>query len=665
MPNRLIHSTSPYLRQHAHQPVDWYPWGEAALQKAQEEDKPLLVSIGYAACHWCHVMARESFDDAEIGALMNAHFVCVKIDREERPDVDQVYVAALQAMGLPVGWPLHAFLLPDQMPFYGGLYFPPATWRKLLVAVAEGFRQHRPQLSTLAAQLTQALQEAPDGHMHGTIPDVSERPTAQQLFEQIYPQLDLVHGGTRGTPKFPMPSVGGFLLHYYQLTHDESALAQLNRTLEHMACGGIYDQLAGGFARYATDAAWQIPHFEKMLCDNGLLLGLYAQAHAVSPQPLYERIIRETIAFLEHALLHANGGFFSALDADSEGVEGKFYTWTQAEVMAALGPAAPDAMTYFHVTSTGNWRAGVNILHTSPGQSLMPVDQAKIDSARQVLRRVRAQRQPPNRNEQIITSWNAMAIHGLVEAYQAVGEAHWLHLAQQNAYFIEQHLLREHQLRHSCSMGQLSALGYLEDYAWVARAFISLYQATFQERWLHTAQALTQYAIDYCYDSKTGLFYTVPMQNAHLIARLHDLWDGALPSANAVMAHNLSTLGLLLDKPTYVHMAQQMLQCIAVRLYAQPLHMTHWATLWLRQQHSIPVVAVVGTEAVVYARALKQHFPTKILLAGTETRSNLPLLIHKEPLAGQTTIYVCSHGQCLAPVTSVAEAMRQIAEVQG
>ncbi|MEL6358512.1 MAG: DUF255 domain-containing protein, partial [Bacteroidota bacterium] len=347
MPNRLLHTTNLYLRQHAHQPIDWYPWGEEALQKAQQEDKPLLVSIGYAACHWCHVMAHEAFEDPEAAMLMNEHFVCIKVDREERPDIDQVYVAALQAMGIQAGWPLHVFLMPDQKPFYGGNYFPTAAWKQVLEQVAQAFRDHREQLTVSAAQFTQALNEE-------AIELSDEEPTViqpYQIFEELYRVLDQEHGGLKGAPKFPMPSVGLFLLHYYETTQDQKALAQLERTLVCMAYGGIYDQLGGGFARYTTDEAWRVPHFEKMLYDNGQLLSLYARAYTVTKKSLYKKVVQETVDFVTHELMQEAGGFYGALDADSEGVEGKFYTWTQVEIEEVLSEEAPIFVQKFNVTA--------------------------------------------------------------------------------------------------------------------------------------------------------------------------------------------------------------------------------------------------------------------------------------------------------------------------
>ena len=660
MPNHLIHTTSPYLLQHAYQPVAWHPWGEEALNKAQQEDKPILVSIGYAACHWCHVMAQEAFEDQAIAGIMNAHFVCIKVDREERPDIDQVYVAAVQAMGLHAGWPLHVFLLPDQRPFYGGLYFPPEAWKQVLTQVAKAFRDHRGQLVAAAFQFTQALNE-PATARYGLKPAASAftQARAAQLFHKLYQGLDHTQGGLHGAPKFPMPSIGSFLLHYYCLTQDQRALAQLNLTLERMAYGGIYDQLGGGFARYATDAAWRIPHFEKMLYDNGQLLSLYAQAYAVTKKPLYKKVAQETIAFVARTMTSAAGGFYSALDADSEGIEGRFYTWTKAEVEEVLGKEASFFMKNFDITASGNWKRGMNVLYQK-ADSPVAAAQARIERARQKLLRARERRKHPARDNKIIASWNGMMLQGLVDAYNAWGEVGFLTRALSNAQFIERYLKKDNKLYHSYSQGQVGAPGYLEDYAWVARAFISLYQATFEERWLYTAEALVQYILEHFCDTTTGLCYFVEESEAKLIARQKELFDHVIPSANSVMAHNLFNLGVLLDTQAYSTTARQMLNNISQLLNHSPLYLSNWATLYMQQLKPVAVVAIVGPACQVWAQALKQHPLRGVLLVGTAGASNLPGLANKKALGGKTTIYVCHQGVCQAPTHRVDEALAQL-----
>lgn len=651
MPNRLLHTTSPYLLQHAHQPVDWYPWGEEALQKAQREDKPLLVSIGYAACHWCHVMAREAFSDPEAAAIMNEHFICIKVDREERPDIDQVYVAALQAMGLQAGWPLHVFLMPDQKPFYGGNYFSPAAWKQVLWQVAQAFQDHREQLTASATQFTQALNEE-------VIEPNEEDFTViqpQQIFEKLYQTLDQEYGGLKGAPKFPMPSVGLFLLQYYRTTQDQKAVAQLELTLNCMAYGGIYDQLGGGFARYTTDEVWRIPHFEKMLYDNGQLLSLYAQAYTVTQKSLYKKVVRETVEFVTRELMQDDGGFYSALDADSEGVEGKFYTWTQSEIEEVLGDKAPFFIQQFNVTPSGNWKEGANILYQQ-SDSAPKATNEKLEQARQILLAAREQRKRPAQDKKVITSWNAIMIQGLLDAYNALGEARYLTPALRNAQFIEQYLQQGIQLYHSYSQGQLGAHGYLEDYAWVAKAWISLYQATFEEHWLFAAEALTQYALEHFYDDEAGLFHFVEKSEARLIARPKGLFDEVIPSANSVMAHNLWDLGVLMNKETYTNISVQMLRKISPRFLHHTAYLTNWATLSIRQLQPPVVVAIVGPECRAWAHTLRQHLPGKAWWIGTETTSDLSWLAHKKAINSKTVIYICYQGTCQAPIHSLDEA---------
>jgi len=664
MPNRLIHTTSPYLLQHAHQPVDWYPWGEEALNKAQQEDKPLLVSIGYTACHWCHVMAQDAFEDEEVAVMMNAHFVCIKVDREERPDIDQVYVAAVQAMGLNVGWPLHVFLLPDQKPFYGGLYFTTTAWKKLLIQVKNAFREHRAQLSATAFQFTQVLNE-PEAVRYGfgSPSNIFTQKYTEQQFLKLYQELDHEYGGIRNTPKFPMPSIGSFLLRYYFLTQDERAFAQLNLTLQHMAYGGIYDQLGGGFSRYATDNAWRIPHFEKMLYDNGQLLSLYSQAYTVTKKTLYKKIVLETIAFVEREMVDPEGGFYSALDADSEGVEGKFYAWTKKEIEEVLRERAQLFMAHFGITAAGNWEQGANILYQKADSSLATAEQASIACAIKQLFSVRAQKKHPARDDKMIASWNGMMLQGLLDAYHALGKDHLLALALKNAHFIEKYLLQGNQLWHSHSKGAPGAPGYLEDYAWVARAFMSLYQVTFEEHWLYTAETLVQYALVHFYDAEAGLFYFVKHSEATLIARQKEIFDHVIPSSNSVICHDLLVLGALLDKKIYTATAKKMLCNMVPQINHAPLYLSNWAVLSMLQLKPIVVVAVVGPACKAWTQAMRQHVPSGILFAGTVEKSSLPLLANKKPMTSKTTIYVCRQGMCHAPTHSVKEALAQLAQI--
>jgi hypothetical protein len=666
-PNALIHTTSPYLLQHAYNPIYWYPWGEEALIKAQQEDKPILLSIGYAACHWCHVMARESFEDEEVAAIMNKYFVCIKVDREERPDIDQVYMAAMQAMGLPAGWPLNVFLFPNQQPFYGGTYFPTKIWKQLIENIARAFKNNRQQLAESASQFTKNLHaNTPTVHQLSEPTEEFSLATIKQIFQTIYQSLDHEKGGIQGTPKFPMPSIGAFLLDYYRLTQDAQALDQLKLTLTNMAYGGIYDQLGGGFCRYATDEDWLIPHFEKMLYDNAQLISLYASTYLTTQDALYKSVVEQTITFIEQEMMDEKGGFYGALDADSEGLEGKFYTWTQQEIKQILGKDAPLLIEYYNLTEQGNWKHGANILHRNLIKILetsslnQEATQKKLQQAQKTLFDKRKTKKRPALDDKILTSWNGMMLQALVDAYYALGDARLLDLALQNAAFIVNHLMQEDDsLWHTCRKGQVGAIGYLEDYAWVAKAFISLYQATFEEEWLYKAEKLVVYAIKHCWDDQAKLFYFTEQSAKELIIRPREVFDQVIPSSNAVMAHNLLYLSILLDKEVYATIARQMLRSIDPLLHGLPLHLTHWASFYMLQLQVIPTVAIVGSQCKAWARAVKQKYP-QVLVVGTVKGSNLPLLIDKKTDSNKATIYICCGKTCQAPVHSLEEAFIQL-----
>lgn len=659
MPNRLSSSTSPYLLQHADNPIEWYPWSAEALSRAKQEDKPILLSIGYSACHWCHVMAGETFEDPQVTAIMNQHFVCIKVDREERPDIDQVYIEAVQAMGLQAGWPLHVFLLPNQQPFYGGTYFSNPAWKELLLQIATAFKDHRQQLEASAAQFTQTLHTRSIGvREQGKNHSRASLATLQHIFQTIYQDLDLVRGGVQGAPKFPMPSVGAFLLNYYRLTHDQRALDQLTITLTQMACGGIYDQLGGGFARYATDINWLVPHFEKMLYDNAQLISLYAQAYLSTPDKLYKEVMEQSIAYLEREMADSQGGFYSSMDADSEGVEGKFYTWTPQEVAHVLKEDGSWFAEHFPIVPWGHEEQDVYIL--TRNSHLLPTEAqiAKLQAARQALFDTRAKRTKPPVDNKILASWNGMLLQALVDAYYALGASHFLELAYRNVAFMQQYLMKDNQLSHSYYQGKLGNTSYLEDYAWIARGLISLYQATFEETWLTQAASLVDYAIQHFWDEQTCLFYMTEEGEDKLIVHPREIFDQALPSSNAVMAHNLFYLSILLGREDYVTRAQQMVDSIMPLLEEAPLYLTHWASLYVQLQQVI-TVAIVGPQYKTWAYKVKQHYPG-VVLAGTAMESNLPLLKNKKASRNQSSIYICYDKACQLPVQSLEEAFIQL-----
>ena len=461
MPNQLQYETSPYLLQHAHNPVDWYPWGEEALARAVEEDKPILVSIGYSACHWCHVMERESFEKEAVAEVMNKHFICIKVDREERPDVDAIYMDAVQAMGVQGGWPLNVFLMPDAKPFYGVTYLPQPNWINLLESVRAAFNEHRDDLVQSAEGFAREL-NLTDAERYGLSENnpLFDPELLEVFYRKIAVKADDEKGGMRRAPKFPMPSIWRFLLRYYAATKNEGALDQVKLTLDHMALGGIYDQLGGGFARYSTDADWFAPHFEKMLYDNGQLLTLYAEAYSLTKSPLYKHVVYQTIGFAQRELLSPEGGFYSALDADSEGVEGKFYTFTTPELREALGEDYGWFADLYSLTDDGNWEHSRNILHRTESDgafaSRMGWSQAdlnvRLDAAHVRLMRIRNERIRPGLDDKILCSWNGLMLKGLATAYRVFNEPEFLTLALRQAYFL---------LKKMRDLAEWPALAYL------------------------------------------------------------------------------------------------------------------------------------------------------------------------------------------------------------
>ncbi|QIX60685.1 thioredoxin domain-containing protein [Hymenobacter sp. BT18] len=668
--NRLLQETSPYLLQHAHNPVDWYPWGPEALARAVEEQKPILVSIGYAACHWCHVMERESFENPRIAALMNEYFICVKVDREERPDVDQVYMEALQAMGLAGGWPLNVFLTSAAKPFYGGTYFSPGNWTQLLTSIGQAYQNaDREQLDASAEQFARALQVSFLEKHH--VPVAAQGVTDEDFKLLVYnlaEKFDREQGGLNRAPKFPMPSIWRFLLRTQQLSGSHAVREQVLLTLRHMAWGGIYDQVSGGFARYSVDEAWLAPHFEKMLYDNGQLVSLYAEAYQATGEELFREVVYATVAFIERELMSPEGGFYSALDADSEGEEGRYYVFTKEELVAALGDEEPLASAYYQCTAAGNWEHGRNILHRhlsdadfAQAHELAPGVVAElVQSWQQKLRAYRERRPRPALDDKVLTGWNALMLQGMLDAYRAFAEPTFLALALRNAEFIQANLRNGPALWRSYKEGRATVPGFLEDYALTIQAYISLYEATFVEAWLHEAEVLTTYALDNFFDPTEEQFFYTDAASEPLIARRKELFDNVMPSSNAVMAHNLHRLGLLLAQPRYTELAAAMLRRVQTLVVQEPQHLAHWASLYASFLRPTAEIAIVGPEAQAFRQELCRHYLPNVVLAGSTEPSSLPLLQNRTAIKEQTTVYVCFNSTCQLPVHSVAEALKQL-----
>lgn len=667
--NRLINASSPYLQQHAHNPVDWYPWGEEALAKAKEEDKPILVSIGYSACHWCHVMERESFENDSIAAVMNEHFICIKVDREERPDVDQVYMDAVHAMGLNGGWPLNVFLTPDQKPFYGGTYFPPEQWTQMLHGIAKAYVENREKIEKSAEQFSQSL-SASEIEKYGLNTTTSnfDSKLLDQMYNQMADRFDRKKGGMNKAPKFPMPSNWRFLLRYADTTNNDKALEQVEKTLDEMAYGGIYDQIMGGFARYSTDADWFAPHFEKMLYDNGQLVSLYAEAYAATGKALYKDIVYQTVDWLEAEMTNAEGGFYAALDADSEGVEGKYYVWTQEELMSILGDNASLIQAYYNTTPNGNWEEEQNILHRSMSdeefakkQNLSTLElQKKVRNAHKLLNKVRSKRIRPGLDNKVLAGWNGIMICGLVDAYNAFGEERFLKIALKNATFIESNMRNGDGLYRNYNDGVASIDAYLEDYSWVIQAYAILYQSTFDEQWLQKAEVLTKYVIDNFFDEAEGMFFYTDKNGEKLIARKKEVFDNVIPASNSVMANNLHTLGILLDNADFTNTSSEMLARMEQLLTESTSYLTNWGMLYTAKTSATAEIVIVGDDYMKFRNEIAvQHIPNKVLM-GSKAESKLPLMEGKSALRGKTTIYVCYNKTCKLPVNSVEEALEQL-----
>ncbi len=664
--NRLANANSPYLRQHAGNPVDWYPWNEEALEKARTENRPLIISIGYAACHWCHVMAHESFMDQEIADFMNRHFVNIKVDREERPDIDQVYMDAVQHITGGGGWPLNAFALPDGRPFFGGTYFPRKQWLEMLKRIISVYENQYAELEEQADSLTTAIRADP-------LPvAMMENPSQQEGLHRYNDLIagwdklvDLSEGGFNSAPKFPMPVVWEFLLQYHHYTGHQNALKYVTATLDKMIRGGIYDQAGGGFARYSTDRIWKVPHFEKMLYDNAQLVSLYAHAFQVTGEPEYADTVHETIAFLERELKSPEGGFYSSLDADSEGEEGKFYTFTSAELKGILEPAAIPLLTlFFEVREEGNWQQSQNILHRMYSKREFAARnntgigdfESMLGRARQVLMEYRAKRIRPARDEKIITAWNALMIKAYADAFRSLGNEAWIHSAIGLASFLETKMISsEGHLFRSYLDGNAAIPAFLDDYALYAHAMVALYEVTFDKHWLDLSLMLTEKVLQNFSDPRHSLFFYSSDLNESLVARKHEIPDTVIPSSNSVMAHVLLKLGHLIEKEEYLALARKMLMETGGQLSANSPYFANYAMALGIMVHPLHEVAIVGEKSLAINAEMQRHFlPDCVFLGGNV--ENLPLLMGKK-VKNSTQIYVCTDKICKLPVADIKTAL--------
>jgi uncharacterized protein len=655
--NRLIHSTSPYLLQHAYNPVDWFEWGADAFAKARKEDKPILVSIGYSSCHWCHVMERESFEMEDIAQIMNEYFVCIKVDREERPDIDQVYMEAVQAMGMNGGWPLNVFLTPDQKPFYGGTYFPPKNWAQMLLQLTKAFQEKRADINSSADDLIKHLNTS-DLQRFAKDPDIEKlnRKSLDRMFEILASRFDAKWGGIEKAPKFVMPTIWLFLLRYYFISKNKETLHMVSHTLKRMGMGGLYAQIGGGFSRYSVDGQWFAPHFEKMLYDNAQLLSLYSEAFLATRDEFFKSIVYETTEWLTREMTSGEGGFYSALDADSEGIEGKFYTWTDSELKEVLGQETPVAQDYYQATSDGNWEHGRNILHRKDDSR--PSDQVKQIAAK--LLSARTPRIRPSLDDKILTGWNAMIIQGLIDAYKAFADDAFLHFALKTISFIENNLIYQGKVYRAYKSRRSETEGFLEDYAFLIQAYSSLYQVTFNEEWLVKADQWCSYVLKHFFDEAEGYFQFSSKEAEQLITSKKEIFDNVIPSANSVMTRNLFYLGVLLDKVDWKKMATEMTSRLAALTVSEPGHMSNWGILFSEITHGLAEVVIVGDEAEQMRKEFHSYHLPFALTLGTTVKSSLALFHGREPKVGKTIIYVCFNKACQQPVSNVKDAVEQI-----
>jgi len=662
-PNKLINASSPYLLQHAYNPVNWYEWGNEALAKAKAENKLILVSIGYSACHWCHVMERESFENHEVAEVMNRHFVCIKVDREERPDIDQIYMYAIQLMTGSGGWPLNCICLPDQRPIYGGTYFRKNDWINILENVAGLWANEPDKAIQYAERLTAGIKDS-----EKIIPTVSKEDYApEHLTEIIEPwkrHFDIGFGGYNRAPKFPLPNNWIFLLRYGFLKDDESVFTAVCHTLEEMSRGGIYDQIGGGFARYSVDDRWHVPHFEKMLYDNAQLISLYVEAYQCTKFESFKQTAVETIEWVFNEMTSAEGLFYSALDADSEGIEGKFYVWDKKEFDHVLGDDARLMAEYYQVTEDGNWEEEqTNILRKTLADDDLSgkygIDAETlyetVKAAKVKLLQARTKRIRPGLDDKCLTAWNGMMIKALADAAQVLNHHQYYEKASAAAHFILTNLKTAGGgLYRNYKNGKASITAFLDDYAFIIEALIALYEYDFDEEWLTEAKVLAGYVIGNFSDQDSPMFFYTSAEGESLIARKHEVMDNVIPASNSTMAQNLKKLGLLFDLDEYTDKASAMLAAVHPKIKTYGSAYSNWAIQLLNEIQGINEIAIVGLETDVVKLELNNHYiPNKITLGGT--KSNLPLL--KGNQSNETKVYICRNKVCQLPVKTVEEAL--------
>ena len=667
MPNHLITESSPYLLQHANNPVNWYAWNDATLELAKKENKLILVSIGYSACHWCHVMEHESFENEEVAKLMNTHFINIKVDREERPDIDMVYMGAVQLMTGQGGWPLNCFALPNGQPLYGGTYFPKQQWITVLENLANLFSTDPDKAYEYATNLTEGLTqlEIPKGNTEAPF----EMMTLQKAIVNWKQRIDTEHGGPNRAPKFPLPTNYLFLLHYTYFENDAPLKKHLELTLTKMAWGGIYDHLGGGFARYSTDVLWKVPHFEKMLYDNAQLISLYAQAYKQQPQPLYKKVVYETIAFIKKELTNSEFGFYSALDADSEGVEGKYYVWQKEELQRLLASDFDLFADYYCVNETGYWEHDNYVLMRDATESAIALKHnitvealEKISSScKDILLKERDKRIKPGLDNKILASWNGLLCKALCEAYLIFDELEFKELALASANYLLKHYCLDNGKLLRIKNNQTQISGFLDDYAFVIDAFMTVYLITANDAWLFKAKELADYTLTNFYDEKVNTYFYTDASEEKLIVRKAEWSDNVIPASSSQMAVNLQKLGVYFEDANYTKISETLLKSTLTEMESYAQGYSNWAILLLQNIKPQTEVVIVGKFVNEIMLTLYKQTPPNVIFALSNQSSDLPLVKNRY-VNDKTNIYVCKNKSCLLPTESVDEAIKQLEE---
>jgi len=670
--NNLIHETSPYLLQHAHNPVDWHAWNPETLAKAKKENKLILISVGYAACHWCHVMEHESFENDSVAKIMNDNFINIKIDREERPDIDQIYMTAVQLMTKSGGWPLNCVALPDGRPFWGGTYFPKEQWTSTLTKIAKLYKDSPEKVIEFAENLTEGIQQS------GLIVYNSDEPKFEKkeiddAVKEWSANFDNNLGGLNRAPKFPMPNNYHFLLRYAEQTKDTKLKKYTTNTLDKMALGGIFDQVGGGFARYSTDKKWHIPHFEKMLYDNGQLVSLYSDAYLIHKDELYKETVYETLEFIKRELTNPEGAFYSSLDADSlddKGhlEEGAFYIWTKEELQKTLKNDFELFANYYSINKYGLWEDDkYNLIRKIGDEEFSKKNNISVTALkektkkwRKTLLKERAKKERPRLDDKTLTSWNALMLKGYIDAYRVFNEQQFLDVAIKNANFIKNKQLRKDGgLNHNYKNGKSNINGYLEDYATVIDAYIALYEITLDQSWLDISKKLADYCYLHFYNEKLNMFYFTSDEDTNLITRKIVIHDNVIPASNSILAKNLYKLGHYFENKKYGKTSKQMLNNVKNDIQKYASGYSNWLQLQSDLTTDYYEIAVVGKDAKEKIKELNQQYIPNKLIAGSKKESKQPLLLDRFS-KGSTLIYICIEGTCKLPVSDAKQALKQL-----